>query len=173
MKIDDDTMDEPRPEAGADNVENPEVSEEADGARDNDRYLRLLAEFDNYRRRSARERDAAFETGAADLARPLLPVLDNLERALAHSDGVPEAWLEGMKLTMRQFKDALKSSGVEPVEPVGQPFDPRFHEALTSVVTDSVPAGHVMEVVTRGYRLGDRVLRPAQVVVAQEPDGDA
>lgn len=131
-----------------------------------DRYLRLRAEFDNYRRRASREREQAVETGVELLALPLLEVLDNLERALAHSDGAPGPWRDGVEMTLRQFLEALKGVGVVPVEPLGEPFDPRFHEALTTQPSGDVPADYVMMVVSRGYRLGDRVLRPARVVVS-------
>lgn len=138
----------------------------------NDQKLRLMAEFDNYRRRAQREKESAIELGAESLARPLLEVLDNLERAVASAGAAPGPWLAGIQLTLRMFYDALKSAGVVPVDPVGQPFDPVRHEAVSMLISDAVPADHVVNVVTRGYMLNDRVLRPAQVIVSRGPSGD-
>ena len=137
----------------------------------NDRHLRLVAEYDNYRRRAQRERETAVENGAENVARPLLAVLDNLERAVANAGDAPGPWLEGVSLTLRQFLDALKSAGVMPVDPQGQPFNPVEHEALSTVPSESVPADHVARVISRGYRLGDRILRPAQVLVSSGAPG--
>jgi molecular chaperone GrpE len=138
----------------------------------NDRHVRLLAEFDNFRRRSIKERDEAVLHGIERLARPLLEVLDNLERALAQpATSGADALRSGVELTAKQFAEALKSVGVEPVDPLGQPFDPRWHEALGSVEAPGFEADSVAQVVTRGYRLGDRVLRPARVLVARGADG--
>lgn len=140
----------------------------------NDRHLRLVAEYDNYRRRAAREREAAVENGAELVARPLLAVLDNLERAVANAGDAPGPWLEGVTLTVRQFLDALKSAGVTPVDPLGQPFNPVEHEALSTLPSATIPADHVAQVVSRGYRLGERILRPAQVLVSSgAADGPA
>ena len=135
----------------------------------NDRYLRLMAEFDNFRRRAARERESYVENGAESVARPLLTVLDNLERAVASAGDAPGPWLAGVSLTLRQFMEALKESDVTPVDPSGQPFNPVEHEALTTAPSETVPADHVALVVSRGYRLNDRILRPAQVIVSSGP----
>jgi molecular chaperone GrpE len=169
------------PEAGhALEVEPGEVPTDPDATGDwahelaqlNDRHVRLLAEFDNFRRRSIKERDEAVLHGIERLARPLLEVLDNLERALAQPAAAGgDALRSGVELTAKQFAEALKSVGVEPVDPLGQPFDPRWHEALGSVDSPGVEADSVAQVVTRGYRLGDRVLRPARVLVARGADG--
>jgi molecular chaperone GrpE len=138
----------------------------------NDRHLRLMAEFDNFRRRSFREREAARQAGIETLAAPLLEVLDNLERALAHAgDAPPGPWIDGVALTARQLAEALRGVGVEPVDPLGRPFDPACHDALAMAPSAEVPADHVVQVVSRGYRLGDRVLRPARVIVSRGPDG--
>lgn len=139
----------------------------------NDRYLRLVAEYDNYRRRAVRERETSVENGAENVARPLLAVLDNLERAVANAGEAPGPWLEGVSLTLRQFLDALKSAGVTPLDPLGRPFNPVEHEALSTMPSDTVPADHVALVVSRGYRLGERILRPAQVIVSSGSTGGA
>lgn len=133
----------------------------------NDQKLRLMAEFDNYRRRAQREKEFALELGVESLARPLLDVLDNLERAVASAGDAPASWLSGIQLTLRMYYDALKSAGVVSVDPIGQLFDPVRHEALSMVASEIVPEGHVVTVVARGYMLNERVLRPAQVIVSR------
>ena len=133
------------------------------------RHLRLLAEFDNFRRRTAREQEAARREGRAAALRPLLPVLDTLERALAAGSTDPDFY-EGVAATHRLFIAALREAGAEPVESVGRPFDPNLHEAVATVPSDGVPPGTVAREVQRGWRLGDELLRPAQVVVATAPE---
>lgn len=129
------------------------------------RHLRLLADFDNYRRRVAREHEAARREGRRAALLPLLPVLDTLERALAAGSTDPDFY-EGVAATRRLFISALREAGVEPVESVGRPFDPNLHEAVATVPSDGVAPGTVAREVRRGWRLGDELLRPAQVVVA-------
>jgi molecular chaperone GrpE len=129
------------------------------------RNLRLLADFENFRRRVAREQEAARRDGRREALLPLLPVLDTLERALATGSTDPDFY-EGVAATHRLFIVALREAGAEPVESVGRPFDPKVHEAVTTVPSDAVEAGMVTREVRRGWRLGDELLRPAQVVVA-------
>ncbi|MFN8178693.1 MAG: nucleotide exchange factor GrpE [bacterium] len=132
-----------------------------------DRALRTLAEFDNYRRRTDRERDEVIGRGRADVLRELLEVCDNFDRALDHAgDGVSPSFLEGMKLVARGLHDLLDRKGVARIEAEGQPFDPEQHEALTMMPKDGAEPDTVIQVVQAGYRLGDRVLRPAKVIVA-------
>jgi len=136
-----------------------------------DRHLRLLAEFDNYRRRTAKEHAAARREGRRAALLPLLPVLDSLERALA-TGSTDRDFYDGVAATHRLFLAALREAGAEPIESVGQPFDPNLHEAVASVPADGeVAPGTVVREVRRGWRLGDELLRPAQVVVAtaEEP----
>ena len=136
-----------------------------------DRHLRLLAEFDNYRRRTAKEHEAARREGRRAALLPLLPVLDSLERALA-TGSTDRDFYDGVAATHRLFLAALREAGAEPIESVGQPFDPNLHEAVASVPADGeVAPGTVVREVRRGWRLGDELLRPAQVVVAtaEEP----
>ena len=136
-----------------------------------DRHLRLLAEFDNYRRRTAKEHEAARREGRRAALLPLLPVLDSLERALA-TGSTDRDFYDGVAATHRLFLAALREAGAEPIESVGQPFDPNFHEAVAAVPADGeVAPGTVVREVRRGWRLGDELLRPAQVVVAtaEEP----
>ena len=132
------------------------------------RSLRLLADFDNLRRRSAREQDAARRDGRRVALLPLLSVLDTLERALAVGSTDPDFY-EGMAATHRQFMTALREAGAEPVDSVGHPFDPSIHEAVATSPSDSVEPGTVIRDLQHGWRLGDELLRPAQVVVAAAP----
>jgi len=138
-----------------------------------DRLLRTAAEFDNYRKRTERERREASDYAATELMRELLPVLDDLERALAApvepgpgSERIA-AYRDGLDLIRRQFIETLKRRGVEPLEPVGQQFDPQWHEALAQEPANGRPDGEVTAEIRRGYRLGQRLLRAALVKVAQ------
>ena len=132
------------------------------------RGLRLLADFENFRRRVAREQLAAQQEGRRAALLLLLPVLDSLERALATGSSDPEFYA-GVAATQRLFVAALREAGAEPVETVGGPFDPAVHEAVATAPADGTPPGRVVGEVPRGWRLGDEVLRPAQVVVATAP----
>src|SRR5437588_80546 len=142
-----------------------------------DRLQRLKAEFDNYRKRAARDQESFAARAAESLVKELLPVVDDLERALEAAEQHEEAKLEeGVRLVQRALRDALARQGLEEIETNGK-FDPHVHEALLSQPSEA-EEGSVIEVVQKGYRLGDRVLRPARVVVAAAeeevaPDGDA
>jgi molecular chaperone GrpE len=133
------------------------------------RNLRLLADFDNVRRRVAREHEVARRDGRRAALLPLLPVLDTLERALA-AGSTDRDFYEGVAATHRLFITALREAGAEPVDSVGRPFDPKVHEAIATVPSDGVEPGTVAREVQRGWRLGDELLRPAQVVVATPPE---
>lgn len=140
----------------------------------NDKYLRLYAETENYKKRMAREwvdRERFCNEG---LIRELLPVTDNLERALAHADetGGTEGLVEGVKMVHKQLSDALGKFGVKPVECVGLPFDPASQQAMTQVETDEHDEGTVVQEFQKGYFLHERILRPAMVVVAKRPSGE-
>lgn len=137
------------------------------------RYLRLAADFENYRRRALQERLGAREQAMAAVAERLVPVLDDAERAMQHvPDDTDKTWLAGLQLTLRKLQEVLDSIGVEGTEAVGTPFDPRLHEAVGSEQSSEHPEGTVVRELRRGYRLGDRVLRPSLVKVAGPPDGD-
>jgi molecular chaperone GrpE len=133
-----------------------------------DRLLRTAAEFDNYRKRIDRERRDQSESAAASLLADVLPVVDNLERALQAPSG-PEAagYRAGVELIHRQLIDLLRKRGVTPIEAQGTDFDPRFHQAVSQETSDAHRDGEVMEEMQRGYMLGDRLLRPAMVKVAK------
>ncbi len=133
------------------------------------RNLRLLADFDNFRRRVTREQEATRREGRRAALGPLLPVVDTLERALATGSTDPD-FCEGVAATHRLFLAALREAGAEPVESVGEPFDPKVHEAVSTVPAAGIEPGTVVREIRRGWRLGDQLLRPAQVVVGRSPE---
>jgi len=137
-----------------------------------DRYLRAAAEFDNARKRAAREREEYTRYANESLLRELLPVLDNFERALlaARCEPAAAAVTAGVELTQRELLRALEKFGVTPFASVGQPFDPERHEAIARVPAEGRPEGTVVDETARGYLLNGRVLRPAMVTVASIPD---
>ena len=140
----------------------------------NDRVLRTLAEFDNYRKRVARDNDRQRRAATQDLMLDLLPVLDNLERALDHADDAPapaggSGFVQGVRMVLKQMCDVLARHGLEPIPSLGEPFDPNVHEAMAVIPSDEHLADHVVDEFQRGYRLGEFVLRPAKVVVNAAP----
>jgi molecular chaperone GrpE len=132
-----------------------------------DRLARLQAEFDNFRKRSAREQQDFRDYALADALKQVLPLLDSLDRALKTENASTEDFRAGVELIDRQFHDVLTRLGVEPIAAAGQPFDPNLHQAIQMVDTDTVPDNHVVDELQRGYRIKDRLLRPAMVRVAQ------
>ena len=148
--------------------EDPEsVRAERDDYRD--RLLRATAEFDNYRKRVERERRELSEFAANEIVKDLLPLLDDFERALAAapgSDGSQASYRAGIELIHRQLVDLLRRRGVTPVEALGLDFDPHVHQAVATEVSDAHRDGEVVEEMRRGYKIGDRLLRPAMVKVA-------
>lgn len=135
-----------------------------------ERFLRLQAEFDNFRRRTRREADEIRQRAAEELAAALLPVVDNLERATMAAqgtDGAPKGLVDGVEMVLRQLLMELEKVGVVPIDAEGNPFDPNVHEAVAHEETDEYPDGHVMEVLQKGYLLKDKVLRPSMVKVAR------
>ena len=130
-----------------------------------DRSIRTLADFENYRRRSEREREELKRFAQGDVLRDLLPVVDNLQRALA-AGGTVDDLKTGVELTLRQFRDLLKQRGIAEVLALGAPFDPAVHEAVARVDDDAVTAPTVIDELQRGYTLHGRLLRPALVRVA-------
>lgn len=134
-----------------------------------DRWMRLAAEFENYKKRTSREFEALIQSASEDVIRDLLPILDGVGRALAHrADGQAETegYQEGVAMIMEQFPKVLENRNLKEIETIGQLFDPNVHEALMQMPSDTVDAGHVVEVVEKGYVLGEKVLRPAKVVVS-------
>lgn len=135
-----------------------------------DQMLRAMADIENVRRRGRQDREEAAQYGNQSLLADLLPVIDNLERAVSAADkATVESLLEGVNLTLRQFMDTLRKHGVEPVEGAGQPFDAQLHEAIMRAEpSEEHPAGTVVDEIRKGYTLRGRLLRPSLVKVAQE-----
>lgn len=128
-------------------------------------YQYLAAEYDNFRRRSAKEKTEAYSKAKADAALAFLPVYDNLQRALAAPCG-DEAYAKGVEMTMTQLKQVLEKLGITEIEALGQPFDPNLHNAVMHVEDDSVGESTVVEVFQTGFKMGDKVIRFAMVKVA-------
>ncbi len=135
-----------------------------------DRLARLQAEFDNFRKRSVREQQEFRDYALADALKQLLPILDSLDRALKTEGATAGDFRSGVDLIDRQFHQALEKLGVEPVEAVGKQFDPTMHQAIQMVDTDEVADNHVVDQLQRGYKIRERLLRPAMVRVAQNPN---
>jgi molecular chaperone GrpE len=145
-----------------------QLKKELDHVRDV--YLRKLAEFDNFRKRVEREREDVRLAGVEEIIRDLLPVLDNFERALQHAEDDSGAFLQGVEMIAKQLWDTLERRGVEEINPVGRPFDPELHEAVQRVEDGNHPPGTVAWVMLKGYLMGERLIRPAMVGVAVEPN---
>jgi molecular chaperone GrpE len=167
MTTEDETVKtDPEPTAPAGEIET--LRRERDEV--NDRWMRLAAEFDNYRKRTERERRELSEAASIDLVRELLPVIDDLERALeapASGNEMAQRYRRGVELIHRQLMDVLKKRGVDTLDVVGEPFDPSWHEAVAKEPADGRPDGEITAEIRRGYRIGSRLLRPAMVKVAQ------
>ncbi|MBN2291370.1 MAG: nucleotide exchange factor GrpE [Pirellulales bacterium] len=158
-------------------VEDEKVTDELLTIRDEleeskDRVLRLAAELENYRKRVARQREEEQRYANLQLIRDLLPVLDNMQRAIeaaekSENDG---GLLQGFQMVVQLLRDVLKQYHCEEIEALKQPFDPHLHEAVTQQISDEHPANTVLAVVQTGYRLYDRVVRPSQVIVSKPPE---
>ena len=165
--------------AEAEPAEDPRGSREADELETarreiqelKDRQLRKLAEFENFKKRTEREKSDYFRFALADFFRDLLPVLDNFERALAHSDPSDDEYRQGVTLIYRQLVDALRKRGLTEV-PTDGPFDPNIHEAVAREASSEHEANTILQVLQKGYYLNDRLLRPAFVRVATAPAHD-
>jgi molecular chaperone GrpE len=149
--------------------EDPLERAQAEAARLKDQLLRLAADFDNYKKRARRELADTAKIAREDVLKELLPVFDNLERATSHANQATDvkALTEGIGMVTRQFLDTLSKLGIERVAALGLPFDPTVHEAVQHLETTEHPPGSVAMELQAGYRLGDRVIRPAMVVVAK------
>ena len=161
-------------EAGAQAAPEEDLRKLAD---DNwNKYLRSVAELDNLRKRSARELESARKFGAERLAAAMLPVRDSIEAALQAAETAEAldlaTLIEGERATLRLLDQALESAGIAEIDPVGEPFDPERHEAMTMQESATAEPGSVLAVIQKGYSLHDRVMRPARVIVARAPSGD-
>lgn len=162
---------EPRPEPGVSpDGGTPGAPDEAEELRS--RLAYLMAEFDNFRKRAAREREAQEAYGNERLLKAVLPFLDNLERALGQEGASAEAILSGVRMTYDGFLAELRKFGLEQLSSVGNLFDPSLHEAVGAVPWGGKPEGTVLSESRRGYMLNGRLLRPAQVLVAAAPPAD-
>ncbi len=139
-----------------------------------DVYLRKLAEFDNYRKRTEREREELHRLAGENVVRELVPVLDNFERALQHrEDTDPASFRQGVEMIARQLWDVLERQGMERLDPLGQQFQPEYHEAVQRIEDPAQAPGTVAEVLAKGYLFGGRLVRPAMVGVVVEPSAVA
>ena len=131
----------------------------------NDKYLRLVAEYDNYRKRTAKEKEAIYPEAKVSVVNAFLPVMDNMERALSASKEEDPLY-EGVKMILRQFEETLKNIGVEEIKAVGEKFDPNFHNAVMHIDDDNYGENEIVEQFQKGYKIGDRIVRYSMVKVA-------
>ena len=131
----------------------------------NDRLKRVAAEFDNYKKRSAKEKEMMYNSLLADIISKFLPVVDNLEKAL-EAKTEDENYKQGIELVLRQFKDVLTASGVKEIETVGKTFDPELHEAVSSVIDENLGEKEIKQEYRKGYMIGNKVIRHSMVIVA-------
>ena len=167
-------------EKNVQDIENKEKNEKADEiielkkqieaqkvqiAETEDRLKRVAAEFDNYKKRNAKERDGMYNSLVADIVSNFLPILDNLEKAVA-SETKDEEYKKGIELVLKQFKDVLAARGVVEIETIGKTFDPELHEAVSSVQDDTKGEKEIVQEYRKGYMIGNRVIRHSMVIVA-------
>lgn len=131
-----------------------------------DKYLRLQAEFMNYKKRVEKEKSDIYKNASVKLITNLLPVLDDFDRALAHAEDA-NTFMDGMKLIVRRFEDCLKKEGLEVIETLNIDFDPNYHHAVMMEETDGVESGKIFEEIQKGYKVNGKVIRPAMVKVAK------
>lgn len=130
-----------------------------------DRYKRILAEFENFKKRSSKEREGMYNSVLSDVVEVILPVLDNLENA-AKVETEDENYKQGVELVLKQFKDVLKAKGVEEIEAIGTTFDPELHEAVGSIQDENLGEKEIAQEYRKGYKIGSKVIRHSMVVVA-------
>ena len=138
----------------------------AELAEEKDKYTRLFAEYDNFRKRTAKEKEGIYADAYIDALSQILPVLDNLERAAAFENADAEALRKGLELTLKSFSETLEKMGVKEIEALGKTFDPNLHNAVMHVDDESLGESEVAEVFAKGYIRGDKVLRHSMVKVA-------
>ncbi len=130
-----------------------------------DRYKRLMAEFDNFKKRSSKERDSLYNSLTSDIVTSILPVVDNLEKAVLVKTQ-DESYKQGVEMVYKQLIDTLSNLGVEEIKTVGETFNPEYHEAVSSVQDDSLGEKQIKEEFRKGYKIGEKVIRHSMVVVA-------
>ena len=131
-----------------------------------DKYIRQLAEFENFRKRSNSEKTAMYSNGVRDTVEKLLPVIDNFERAVEAADDKEDPMYKGVEMILKQFMEILENLGVKEIPSKGEPFDPNVHSAVMHIDDESCDENVVVEVFQKGYTLGDKVIRPSMVKVA-------
>lgn len=164
-------------EENENNLEEQETIEKVENKNDNvenlkneldettDRYKRLMAEFDNYKKRSAKERETLYNSLIADIVTSMLPTLDNLEKA-ANAKTEDESYKQGVEMVLKQFVDTLANLGVQEIETVGTTFNPEYHEAVSSIQDKNLGEKEIKEEFRKGYKIGEKVIRHSMVVVA-------
>ena len=130
-----------------------------------DRYKRILAEFENFKKRSSKEREGLYNSILSDVIEVILPVVDNLENAVK-AETNDENYKQGVELVLKQFKDVLKSKGIEEIKTIGETFDPELHEAVSSIQDENLGEKEIAVEYRKGYKIGNRVIRHSMVVVA-------
>ncbi|MDR0725500.1 MAG: nucleotide exchange factor GrpE [Prevotellaceae bacterium] len=165
-------------ESGSENIENEQTDDNRDSqlnelteklAELQDRYLRLSAEFDNYRKRTLKERYELIKTAGEDILKDMLPVLDDFDRAMTvmnTSDSI-DAFLEGTNLIYNKFKSILESKGLTEINPVGAEFDPDIHEAIAKIKGTDKQSGKIIDVTQKGYSLNEKIIRHPKVVIGE------
>ena len=144
---------------------------ESEVAETKDKYLRLAADFENFKKRTRQEQLETIQHASAELINRLLPVLDDLQNVLEHKPaGINPSWVKGLQLSVRKLEDALGTHGLQPIEAVGARFDPKMHEAVGHEESAEHPEDTVVSELRRGYRIRDRVVRPALVKVSRRPE---
>ena len=161
-ELDENNIVEENAEVIASDVDVQKLQEDLDNT--TDRLKRLMAEFDNYKKRASKERDQLYNSLVADIMMAFLPVMDNLEKAINTNTG-DEGYKQGMELVAKQFKEVLKSFGLEEIKTEGEIFNPILHEAVSSVKDDTKESQEIIEEFRKGYKMGDKVIRHAMVVV--------
>ena len=145
--------------------ENTEMVPKQDYDELEDRYKRILAEFENFKKRSGKEREGLYNSILSDVVEVMLPVVDNLENA-AKAETQDEEYKKGVELVLKQFKDVLASKGVEEIKAIGETFDPELHEAVSSIQDENLGEKEIAQEYRKGYKIGNRVIRHSMVVVA-------
>ena len=130
-----------------------------------DHFKRILAEFENFKKRSKKERESLYNSILSDVVESILPILDNLENAVK-AETKDESYKQGVELVLKQFKDVLKSKGVEEIKAVGETFDPELHDAVRSVQDETKGEKEIVEVYRKGYKIGSKIIRHSMVAVA-------
>ena len=160
------TPQEPEEETVEESLEEKLAKAEQEAKDNFDKYLRKAAEFDNFRRRTNAEKAGMYSNGVRETVEKLLPVIDNFERAVEMSDDKESSLYKGVEMILKQFLEITASLGVEEIPALGEPFDPNVHSAVMHIEDESCDENVIVEVFQKGYKLGDRVIRPSMVKVA-------